>query len=38
MKKPVVAGEEIQRMVRQIVARFHPDRIILWAIAPMCGG
>jgi predicted nucleotidyltransferase len=30
MKKPVVAGREIQRMVRQIVSRFHPDRIILF--------
>ncbi|MFY9826668.1 MAG: nucleotidyltransferase domain-containing protein [Thermoanaerobaculia bacterium] len=30
MKKPVVAGKEIQRMVRQIVSRFHPDRIILF--------
>jgi predicted nucleotidyltransferase len=30
MKKPVVAAKEIQRMVRQIVSRFHPDRIILF--------
>ena len=30
MKKPVVAGKEIQRMVSQIVSRFHPDRIILF--------
>ena len=30
MKKPVVAAKEIQRMVRQIVSRFHPERIILF--------
>jgi predicted nucleotidyltransferase len=30
MKTPVLAGKEIQRMVRQIVSRFHPDRIILF--------